>query len=153
MRQSLAEMYTGDEVRGIDKDVAVNPLEIVKHVYDACDDAKGKEVVILDVAKNFGLADYFLIATGRSDRHTQGIANRAIDELKKLGLEPYSVQGMEDGKWIVIDCIEVVLHVFYEPLREKYDLESLWMNAQEVERRAIPKKLKEQKRELEHVMA
>ena len=137
MTQSLAEVYAEGAV--VEDKMLLNPtpLDVVKNVYDACDDAKGKEVVILDVAKNFGLADYFIIASGRSDRHSQGIANKIIDSLDKLGIEPYSIQGMENGQWVVIDCSEVVVHIFYEPLRDKYDLESLWMNAKSVERTAL----------------
>lgn len=153
MGQSLAQAYSSSEMGANKKKRELSPREVVKHIFDACDDAKGKDIVVLDVSKNFGLADYFVIASGRSDRHSQGIANKIIDELASLGIEPYSLQGMEDGKWVVLDCIEIVVHIFYEPLRERYDLESLWTDAQTVERKALSSKRREGKQEKVPVLA
>jgi ribosome-associated protein len=136
MRQNLAQKCSKENVQG-EKQVVVETLNIVKNISDAAEDAKGKEVVILDVSQNFGLADYFIIASARSDRHTQGIANKIIAKLEELGIKPYSVQGMDEGQWVIVDCAEVVVHIFYEPLRHRYDLESLWLNAETVDREQL----------------
>ena len=142
MRHSLAEVCSKEKEAGVKDVVAPEaqknlPLKILKSISDAADDAKGKEVVILDVSKNFGLADYFVIASARSDRHSQGIANKIIETVTELGLEPYSIQGLEEGQWVVVDCCEVVVHIFYEPLRHHYDLESLWLYAETVNREKL----------------
>ena len=108
------------------------PRQLAQSIYSALYDAKGIDAVALDVSKNFGLADYFLVVSGRSDRHVQGLANKVLEKLLLMGVEPYSVQGLEQGHWVVIDLVDVVLHIFYEPLRERYDLESLWVDANAV---------------------
>lgn len=107
-------------------------LLVAKHIVQACEDVKGQEVVVLDVAPISDIADYFILASGRSDRQVQGITNRVIEELAKHGVRPLSVEGYEDGQWVLIDCGDVVAHVFYEPVRELYDLESLWMRARKL---------------------
>ena len=107
-------------------------LLVAKQIVQACEDVKGQEVVVLDVASISDIADYFIVASGRSDRQVQGITNRVIEELAKHGVRPLSVEGYEDGQWVLIDCGEVVAHVFYEPVRELYDLESLWMRARKL---------------------
>ena len=107
-------------------------LLVAKQIVQACEDVKGHEVVVLDVASISDIADYFILASGRSDRQVQGITNRVIEELAKQGTRPLSVEGYEDGQWVLIDCGDVVAHVFYEPMRELYDLESLWMRARKL---------------------
>lgn len=92
----------------------------------ACEDGKGIDVKNVDVSRRFGLADNFILVSGRSDRHVQGIAYRVLKLFEDRGLEPYSVQGLEEGQWIVIDGSDIVVHIFYEPMRAHYDLEGLW---------------------------
>ena len=138
MRRSVAAVVTESETLNfIPPSVpdGMSTAEMVKLAIDACDDSKGKDITLLDVSENFGLSDYFMVASGRSDRHVQGIANRIIDSLYQAGIEPFSVEGLEEGQWIVIDCVELVIHLFYEPNRSKYDLESLWLNTKRVDLR------------------
>ena len=108
-------------------------LSLAKRIVEACEEVKGNEVVVLDVASLADFADYFIVASGRSDRQVQGITNRVIEELAKLGIRPLSVEGYEEGQWVIIDCGDVVAHVFYEPVRSEYDLESLWMRARRLD--------------------
>jgi ribosome-associated protein len=111
----------------------VPSLEIASRIANACGDAKGKELAVLDVRQIFDLSDYFIVVSGRSDRHVQGICNRVLEELKQLGIEPQSIEGLNDGQWVLIDFGDVVMHVFYEPIRVHYDIESLWMRAKKLE--------------------
>lgn len=106
--------------------------EILQHVVAACADAKGKDITILDVSKIFDLANYFVIVTARSDRQAQGISNRVIDTLMEHKTDPYSVDGLEEGHWVLVDYGDVILHVFYEPVREHYNIEGLWAAATKV---------------------
>jgi ribosome-associated protein len=108
-------------------------LSVAKQIVEACEDVKGGEVVVLDVASISDFADYFIVASGRSDRQVQGITNRVIEELSKHGVRPLSVEGYEDGQWVLIDCGDVVAHIFYEPVRSEYDLEGLWMRARKLD--------------------
>jgi ribosome-associated protein len=101
-------------------------------VVDACVEAKGIDIKALDVKETFGLCDYFVIVSGRSDRQVQGICNKIIKALADHQQKPYSVEGVDKGHWALVDCGDVIVHAFYEPIREQYDLESLWNRAKEV---------------------
>jgi ribosome-associated protein len=107
-------------------------FKILKRIVGACEEVKGKDVTILDVRSLADFADYFVVVSGRSDRQVQGLTNRITDELYKSGVKLASVEGYEDGQWVLIDCGDVIVHVFYEPVREHYDIESLWMRAHRV---------------------
>jgi ribosome-associated protein len=113
------------EREGIDL-VERNADPTVAELIRACEDGKGIDIRNIDVRERFGLADNFIVVSGRSDRHVQGIAYRILKVFEDRGMEPFSVQGLEDGQWIVIDASDVVVHIFYEPLRAHYDLEGLW---------------------------
>jgi ribosome-associated protein len=120
-----------DNLALVVKDEA-DSLSIVKRVVSACEEVKGKDLSVLDVRSLSDFADFFVIVSGRSDRQVQGITNRVIEELIKSGARPMSVEGYEDGQWVLVDCGDVVVHVFYEENRKFYDLESLWMRAKRV---------------------
>ena len=110
----------------------LSALQIMKQVVSAAGDAKGKDVVVLDVSKVSDIASYFVIVSGRSDRQVQGISNRILDGLAVLGSKPFSTDGLDKGHWVLMDYSDVVVHVFYEPVREHYNLESLWASAKRV---------------------
>lgn len=95
---------------------------------------KAFDLVLLDVKNVSFFTEYFLICSGRSDRHVQAIA-RSIDEgLKKIGIHPLGIEGFGEGKWILMDYDDVVVHVFLELVRKFYDLEGLWLDAPRVDR-------------------
>jgi ribosome-associated protein len=83
------------------------------------------------------IADNFIVVSGRSDRHVIGIANRAIDAAAERGISPSTIEGLEKGHWVLLDFGDVVLHVFYEPLRAHYNLENLWAEARRIDLRQI----------------
>ncbi|NBW40930.1 ribosome silencing factor [bacterium] len=109
-----------------------NSIETANVIIGACLDAKGREVSLLDVHDVFDIADYFIIVSGRSDRQTQGLAKRILEALSGKGIKPEFVEGYDEGHWIIIDCIDVVVHIFYEPTRDQYDLEGLWVKAKKL---------------------
>lgn len=104
-------------------------LELVERISDAACEAKGRDLLVLDVSKLFSEAQYFVIVSGRSDRQVQGITNRIIDTLEEDKVSPISIEGLEEGQWTLVDFGEVIVHVFYEPVRDHYDLEGLWAKA------------------------
>lgn len=95
-------------------------------VASACQDAKGIDVAVYDVSKITDLAERFIIVSGRSDRHVQGIVNRILKDLQDKNSKPDAIEGFEKAHWVVIDFANTIIHVFYEPVRSHYDLESLW---------------------------
>jgi ribosome-associated protein len=90
---------------------------------------KAMNVVALDVAELTSYADVFIICSGRSNRQVSAIAEYIQTDLKKHKIKPLSVEGTKDGHWVLLDYGHVIIHVFYEPVREFYDLEGLWADA------------------------
>lgn len=106
---------------------------------------KAYDLVLMEVGELTSLADYFLICTGRSDTQVQAITQSIEENLGRLGIRPLSVEGYSRGQWVVVDYGDVVVHVFYEPLREFYDLERLWARAPHVR---LPEPYNSQARDL-----
>jgi ribosome-associated protein len=92
-------------------------------------DRKAEDVMILDLRGMASATDYFLIASGRSDTHVSAIADHVIDELKREGVRPIGVEGLRAGRWVLIDYVDFVVHVFHPTAREFYQLERLWGDA------------------------
>jgi ribosome-associated protein len=107
--------------------------QMVERALCACTDAKAFDISVLDVSEAFQLSDYFLVVSGRSDRQVQGITNRVLKEMEQLGYEPSSIEGFDEGHWVLIDFQDIVVHVFYHQTREKYDIEGLWARARRLE--------------------
>ena len=99
-------------------------------------DKKATNVRILDVRKLSSLTDFLVLASGSSDRQVQAAAEAVHQGLKKQHETlPLGIEGMQEGRWVLIDYGDVMVHVFHEPVRQFYDLDGLWNDALEV---AIP---------------
>jgi ribosome-associated protein len=92
------------------------------------EDKKGEEILPINLRKKVDFTDYFLLCSAHSTKHAQGLADYVTLELKKIGIMPLSVEGMEQGNWIVLDYGSIVVHIFYEPIRRLYNLEELWLD-------------------------
>ena len=100
---------------------------------EAAIDKKGLHPMLLDLSDEGAYTDYILVVSGRSDRHVQSVADGISKALKEeLGRMPLGVEGHRDGQWSLLDYGELVVHVFYHPIREFYDLEGLWSAAPRV---------------------
>jgi ribosome-associated protein len=95
-------------------------------------DMKAQDVVLLDLKGITDMTDFFLIATGTSDTHVRAIAQHVEQEMKKAGSPVNHVEGAEQGRWALLDFVDVVVHVFHPTLRNFYQLERLWGDAREV---------------------
>ncbi len=93
---------------------------------------KALNVVVLDVAELTSFADVFIICSGRSNRQVGAIAEFIKTDLKKHKIIPLSIEGTRDGHWVLMDYGHVIIHVFYEPVRQFYDLEGLWTDARRI---------------------
>lgn len=102
---------------------------IIDNALHAILEVKGKDPTVLKIPQPHAEYDYLVVVSARSDRQAQGISNRVIDQLSDQGCKPIAVEGMETGQWVLLDYGDVVIHVFYEPMREHYDIEGLWSNA------------------------
>ena len=94
---------------------------------------KAQALVVLDVRNLTSVAEAGIICRGRSNRQVQAIAEYTKKELKIQHRKPLSIEGIKEGHWVLIDYGEVIIHVFYEPVRSFYDLEGLWTDAKRVE--------------------
>jgi ribosome-associated protein len=94
-----------------------------------CLDRKATDVTILDLRKVSSATDYFVIASGTSDTHVRAVAEHVQDELRKEGVRAHHVEGVTTGRWVLLDYVDFVVHVFHPVLREFYQLERLWSDA------------------------
>jgi len=93
-------------------------------------DKKAEDVVLLDLRKVTTMADFFVICTGRSDVQVKAIADSVIDGARDEGIKAYHVEGLEGRTWVLIDFVDVVVHVFRPDTRAYYQLERLWRDAE-----------------------
>ncbi|MCJ7774334.1 MAG: ribosome silencing factor [Desulfobacterales bacterium] len=93
---------------------------------------KAGDLIALDVRKITSFTDVFIICSGRSNRQVSAIAEHIHLDLKKHGIRPLSVEGMKEGHWVLLDYGHIIIHVFYQPVREFYDLEGLWSDAEKI---------------------
>lgn len=101
----------------------------VRRAVDLVQERKGREVLVLDLRGISSATDWFLVATGGSDVQMRAIAEHVVDELKKQDVRPEHVEGIRSGRWILIDYVDWVLHVFHPTARDFYQLETLWGDA------------------------
>jgi len=102
-------------------------------------DHKAIDLAILEVKKLSSFADYFVISSGSSDRQVQAISSHIEEKLGKQGLHPLGIEGKREGRWVLLDYGDVIIHIFYHPIREFYDLERLWSDAPKVEMPSVRK--------------
>ncbi len=106
--------------------------EIARIVAHAALDKKAENLIVLDVRGMASFADYFVIMSGRSTRHVQGLAEAVDSTLRQKRVKGSSSEGLNDGHWVLLDYNDVIVHIFYSETREFYDLEGLWHDAPRV---------------------
>lgn len=96
-------------------------------------DNKAEDLVVLDVQGISSFTDYFVIMSGRSSRHVQGLAEALEGAMRSKRISAAKAEGIQDGMWVLLDFGDVVVHIFYHEQRSFYDLEGLWHDAPRVE--------------------
>ncbi len=102
-------------------------------IAEAAHELKAERVVGLDVREISTFADTFIIATGTSDRHVRSVADSIQAALKSHGERPIGIEGYDEGRWVLIDCTDTIVHVFQQEIRDHFDLERLWSDADAIE--------------------
>lgn len=105
---------------------------------------KACDLVVMDVRGLTSIADYFIICSGRSDRQVQSIAQGLEENSAEHGSKPFAVEGASRGHWVLMDFSDVIVHIFYEPVRKFYDLDGLWGHAPRAELPELYSKLIDQ---------
>jgi len=90
------------------------------------DERKADNIVVLNVGQVTTIADYFVIATGRNPRHLKALLERTMEGLKELGAQTLGIEGEAESGWVLIDAVDVIIHLFTAQTRSLYDLEMLW---------------------------
>ncbi|MGK7377828.1 ribosome silencing factor [Planococcus sp. 1R117A] len=106
---------------------------LLQMAYNAAEDKKAEDIVVLNMEGISLLADYFIICSGNSDRQVQAIARELIDQSNKAGNTVKSVEGFDAARWILVDLGDVVAHIFHKDERSYYNLERLWREAPTME--------------------
>jgi ribosome-associated protein len=105
------------------------PASLAQRAAALCLDLKANDVVLLDVRGVTDMTDYFVIASGTSDTHVRSVAEHVPEELRKVGQRAHHVEGVQQGRWVLLDYVDMVVHIFHPTLREFYQLERLWGDA------------------------
>jgi ribosome-associated protein len=95
-----------------------------------CVDGKANDVVVLDLTRVTDMTDFFVIASGTSDTHVRAVAEQVRDSLARKGVRAHHVEGLTQGRWVLLDYVDFVVHVFHPALRQFYQLERLWGDAE-----------------------
>ena len=121
----------GDAVRGsprsstMSQDIDCEGL--LNEIVALLEDAKAEEIVQIDLAGKSSIADFMVIASGRSDRHVGAIADQVQKRLKEIKYATVRVEGQPANDWVLIDVGDIVVHIFRPEVREFYNLEKMWM--------------------------
>ena len=111
---------------------AREPASAAMRAASLCLDMKANDVVLLNLSGVTDMTDYFVIASGTSDTHVRSIGEHLIAELKKQGVRVHHVEGVQQGRWVLLDFVDFVVHIFHPTLRSFYQIERLWSDAEVV---------------------
>ncbi len=124
----------------------MDSLKKVLTAVEAALEKKAYDLMVVEAEHLSSIADYFLIATGRSDVQVQAIARGIEERMDRENAHPISIEGLHHAHWVVLDYDDVVVHVFFEATREFYRLEHTWIDAREI---LLPEPLRSQARDLQ----
>ena len=113
-------------------------LETAKLAVRAIDSKKGLDIKLIKVQDISSIADYFVIATGTSNTHVKALADEVEFKLDQEGISVSHVEGYRSDSWILLDYVDVIVHVFSEEAREYYNLERLWQDGEQIDISSIP---------------
>lgn len=108
---------------------SVDSHVLARHVVQWAQEKKAEDVVVMDLRQVLDVTDYFVLATGTSEIQVQAIGDAVVDEAIAERIKPLHVEGRRSGRWILIDFVDVVVHVMLPEVRDKYKLERLWGDA------------------------
>ena len=106
-----------------------HPKTLARWCAKAMLEKKAKDVVMLDIRGLTDITDFFVVCTADSDIHLKAIADGVLDEMVDHEVKPYRTEGWQGGQWIILDFVEVVVHIFYKETRGFYNIERLWSDA------------------------
>ena len=106
--------------------------ELVRVAYNAIDDKKGQEIMVIDIGEISSIADYFIIASGENIRQVQAISDNVTELLEKNGYHYRAIEGYDNANWILLDYGDTIIHIFNTEDRRFYDLERIWRDGKQI---------------------
>jgi ribosome-associated protein len=114
------------EVKRTKGSSTAHTASLTDDVVKALDDLKGIDIKVIDVTAMTDVTDHMIVVSGTSSRHVKSLANNVVDEMLKLGIKPHGVEGMDQADWVLVDLVDVVVHVMQSQARQFYEIERLW---------------------------
>lgn len=111
----------------------MDTLETAKLAVKALTSKKGIQIKLIKISDISSIADYFVIATGSSNTHVKALADEVEYRLDEAGISVSHIEGYRSDSWILLDYIDIIVHVFSDEAREYYDLERLWQDGEEID--------------------
>lgn len=111
----------------------MDTLETAKLAVKALTSKKGIQIKLIKISDISSVADYFVIATGSSNTHVKALADEVEYRLDEAGISVSHIEGYRSDSWILLDYIDIIVHVFSDEAREYYDLERLWQDGEEID--------------------
>jgi len=105
---------------------SLSPRQIADHAMQVLEDHKATDVRCLDVSHLTTLMDFMIVATGRSDRHVRSLGDALVESCKDDGIEVLGMEGKESAEWLLVDLVDVVVHIMLPRTRDFYEIEKLW---------------------------
>lgn len=109
----------------MDRDIHTSDT-LLNSIHTVLNNHKALDIVNIDLKQKSSIADHMVIATGRSHRHLNALADTLTKSVKKAGLKPLSINGVKTSDWILVDLGDVIVHLFHPEAREYYNLEKMW---------------------------
>lgn len=106
--------------------------KMAKIAYDALDEKKAEDIRVIDISGITVVADYFIIANGNSDNQVRALVDNVQEQLYKAGYEMKQMEGYRQGKWVLLDFSDIIVHIFDKENRLFYDLERIWRDGKEI---------------------
>lgn len=103
-----------------------SPDKLARLIARILDDGKAEDLVTIDLRGKSSIGDYMVVGSGRSQRHVAALAGQLVDKLGDAGVRHLSVEGLEQGDWVLVDAGSVIIHLFRPEIRELYQLENMW---------------------------
>ncbi len=101
-------------------------IELHRLAIEAVSEKKATDILILDLRNRSDLTDYFLICSGRTHVQVQAIADSIVEKMVGTPYKPVSMEGYQSGNWVILDLVDMIVHIFKHDIRKYYDLERLW---------------------------
>ncbi|MFM2344655.1 MAG: ribosome silencing factor [Pseudomonadota bacterium] len=106
--------------------ITIETQELSKIIINALEDVKAKEITVIDTQNMTKMFDQVIIASGTSNTQTKALAHRVSQHVKQSGGTVQSIEGLDTGEWVLVDCIDIVVHIMLPPIRAYYNIEGVW---------------------------